>query len=73
MASHRVLCCSTLEGKISIARQLEPGLHIDSHPDTVSADLITLRGGQGRTLSMTGRLSADCSSCVVSVGSTPFV
>ena len=37
IAPHRVLCCSTLEGKISIARQLEPGLHIDSHPATVSA------------------------------------
>ncbi len=35
IAPHRVLCCSTLEGKISIARQLEPGLHIDGHPVTV--------------------------------------
>ena len=35
IAAHRVLCCSTLDGKISIARQLEPGLHIDGHPHTV--------------------------------------
>ena len=35
IAPHKVLCCSTLEGKISIARQLEPGLHIDGHPATV--------------------------------------
>ncbi|CAL5224655.1 g7373 [Coccomyxa viridis] len=42
IAPHRVLCCSTLEGKISIARQLEPGLHIDSHPATVSAFLPAL-------------------------------
>ena len=39
IASHRVLCCSTLDGKISIARQLEPGLHIDGHPHTVRSDL----------------------------------
>ena len=31
----RVLCCSTLEGKVSIVRQLEPELHIDGHPQTV--------------------------------------
>ena len=33
---HRVLFCSTLEGKVSIVRQLEPDLHIDGHPTTVS-------------------------------------
>ena len=38
IASHRVLCCSTLDGKISIARQLEPGLHIDGHPHTVCSN-----------------------------------
>ncbi len=32
---HRVLFCSTLEGKVSIVRQLEPELHIDGHPQTV--------------------------------------
>lgn len=32
---HRVLFCSTLEGKVSIVRQLEPDLHIDGHPTTV--------------------------------------
>ena len=38
IAAHRVLCCSTLDGKISIARQLEPGLHIDGHPHTVCSN-----------------------------------
>ncbi|CAK0787573.1 hypothetical protein CVIRNUC_010795 [Coccomyxa viridis] len=37
IAAHRVLCCSTLDGKISIARQLEPGLHIDGHPHTIES------------------------------------
>lgn len=32
---HRLLFCSTLEGKVSIVRQLEPELHIDGHPSTV--------------------------------------
>ena len=32
---HRVLFCSTLEGKVSIVRQLEPDLHIDGHSTTV--------------------------------------
>ena len=33
--AHRVLFCSTLEGKTSIVRQLEPDLHVDGHPHTV--------------------------------------
>jgi hypothetical protein len=33
--AHRVLFCSTLEGKVSLVRQLEPELHIDGHPHTV--------------------------------------
>lgn len=32
---HRLLFCSTLEGKVSIVRQLEPDLHVDGHPMTV--------------------------------------
>ncbi|KAK9817998.1 hypothetical protein WJX72_005563 [[Myrmecia] bisecta] len=32
---HRVLFCSTLEGKVSIVRQLEPELHIDGHAATI--------------------------------------
>lgn len=32
---HRLLFCSTLEGKNSIVRQIEPELHVDSHPSTV--------------------------------------
>lgn len=32
---HRLLFCSTLEGKVSIVRQLEPDLHIDGHALTV--------------------------------------
>lgn len=32
---HRALFCSTLDGKVSIVRQLEPDLHIDAHPQTV--------------------------------------
>ena len=35
--SHRLVFCSTLEGKVSIVRQLEPDLHIDGHPTTVRA------------------------------------
>ncbi|BDA49538.1 Peroxisome biogenesis protein 22 [Coccomyxa sp. Obi] len=34
---HRVLFCSTLDGKVSIVRQLEPDLHIDGHPQTIEA------------------------------------
>lgn len=33
---HRLLFCSTLTGKVSLVRQLEPGLHVDGHPATVS-------------------------------------
>lgn len=33
---HRLLFCSTLDGKVSIVRQLEPQLHVDGHPKTVS-------------------------------------
>ena len=33
--SQRLLFCSTLDGKVSIVRQLEPQLHIDGHPKTV--------------------------------------
>ena len=33
--AHRVLFCSTLVGKTSIVRQLEPDLHVDGHPHTV--------------------------------------
>lgn len=36
---HRVLFCSTLEGKVSIVRQLEPALHIDGHPQTVRTEI----------------------------------
>ncbi|KXZ43707.1 hypothetical protein GPECTOR_82g241 [Gonium pectorale] len=32
---HHVLCCSTLEGKVPIVRQLEPDLHIDGHAASV--------------------------------------
>lgn len=32
---YRVLFCSTLDGKVSIVRQLEPDLHVDGHPQTV--------------------------------------
>lgn len=32
---HHVLCCSTLEGKVPIVRQLEPELHVDGHPASV--------------------------------------
>ena len=35
MPAHRLLFCSTLEGKVSIVRQLEPELHIDGDPSTV--------------------------------------
>ena len=33
--AHRLLFCSTLQGKVSIVRQLEPELHIDGDPGTV--------------------------------------
>ena len=35
MPAHRLLFCSTLEGKVSIVRQLEPELHIDGDSGTV--------------------------------------
>ena len=34
--AHRLIFCSTLEGKVSIVRQLEPELHVDGHATTVS-------------------------------------
>eukprot|EP00877_Chromochloris_zofingiensis_P010014 jgi/Chrzof1/5266/Cz15g20020.t1 len=33
--THKVLFCSTLEGKVSLVRQLEPDLHIDGHARTI--------------------------------------
>lgn len=33
--AHRLIFCSTLEGKVSIVRQLEPELHVDGHATTV--------------------------------------
>ena len=38
---HRLVFCSTLEGKVSIVRQLEPDLHIDGHPSTVCSHRVT--------------------------------
>ena len=32
---HRLLFCSTAEGKVAIVRQLEPELHIDGSHNTV--------------------------------------
>eukprot|EP00798_Chlamydomonas_sp_ICE-L_P031117 gene31117-6250_t len=32
---HRLLFCSSLDGKVSIVRQIEPDLHIDGHSATV--------------------------------------
>lgn len=32
---HRLLFCSTLDGKVSIVRQLEPDLHIDGSAKTI--------------------------------------
>ncbi len=37
---HRLVFCSALEGKVSIVRQLEPELHVDGHPTTVSVRLL---------------------------------
>jgi hypothetical protein len=34
---HKLLCCDTLDGKVSLVRQLEPGLHVDGHPATIHA------------------------------------
>lgn len=34
---HRLLFCGSLDGKVSVVRQLEPGLHVDAHPGTVHA------------------------------------
>jgi len=34
---HKLLFCSTLEGKVSIVRQLEPDLHVDGHPGTIES------------------------------------
>lgn len=39
----RCLFCSTLPGKASIVRQLEPQLHIDAHLQTVSPSEIISR------------------------------
>ena len=36
LRAHHVLCCSTPQGKESMLRQLEPGLHIDGDATTVS-------------------------------------
>ncbi|KAK9824912.1 hypothetical protein WJX74_005715 [Apatococcus lobatus] len=34
---HRLLFCSTLEGKVSMVRQLEPGLHVDAAAATIES------------------------------------
>lgn len=34
---HRLLFCSTIEGKNSVVRQLEPDIHVDAHPSTVES------------------------------------
>ena len=39
----RALFCSTLDGKTSMVRQLEPGMHIDGHPHTVRLRSATAR------------------------------
>ncbi|KAG2447794.1 hypothetical protein HYH02_007251 [Chlamydomonas schloesseri] len=36
VAAHHLLCCSTLDGKVPIVRQLDPDLHVDGH--VVSVD-----------------------------------
>lgn len=43
---HKLLFCSTLEGKVSMVRQLEPELHIDGHPSTVRAHLCVARADE---------------------------
>ena len=43
---HRLLFCSTSEGKVAIARQLEPELHIDGSKATV--DDLRCGGLEGR-------------------------
>lgn len=35
LPAHRILFCETLEGKVSIVRQVEPVLHIDGHSSTI--------------------------------------
>ncbi|GIL88166.1 hypothetical protein Vretimale_14083 [Volvox reticuliferus] len=32
---HHLLCCSTLDGKVPIVRQLEPELHVDGHSGSI--------------------------------------
>ena len=44
ISPQRLLFCSTLEGKASIVRQLEPQLHIDAHSKTVrSLSILIIR------------------------------
>ncbi len=51
--AHHVLCCSTLEGKVPIVRQLEPDLHMDAHTASVEElkrflpQLLLVREGSG--------------------------
>eukprot|EP00198_Chlamydomonas_reinhardtii_P006121 XP_001695457.1 predicted protein [Chlamydomonas reinhardtii] len=35
VAPHHLLCCSTLDGKVPIVRQLDPDLHVDGHAVSV--------------------------------------
>lgn len=50
---HHVLCCSTVEGKVPIVRQLEPDLHMDAHTASVEElkrflpQLLLVREGSG--------------------------
>ncbi|KAL0043384.1 hypothetical protein WJX79_003269 [Trebouxia sp. C0005] len=53
---HRLIFCSTLEGKVSIVRQLEPELHIDGHPTTVE----DLKRFMPQILHITQPGRADC-------------
>ena len=60
---HRLLFCSTLDGKVAIVRQLEPGLHLDGSAHTVRAG----RGAPGGAVRGNSRCSACCARCSLRV------
>ena len=58
---HRVLCCSTPQGKESIVRQLEPGLHIDADLSTVGRSCWRIGGAPVQVLVPASFSVHDCS------------
>ena len=77
---HRLLFCSTLEGKVSLVRQLEPGLHIDGHARTACPTLppkqmleMRLSAAEALQISARGASSRSSGSKGTALSYLPFL